>query len=109
MPPDDLLMSTRDSLPHHGRAGVPSVQVLCAVPRFRRRRSCRIGFGCLGRQAHGRQDLFDGVPILDQGDEAQRALAARTAVFPDGLPPVKSIAEAKAGIGRLMRKRHARH
>jgi hypothetical protein len=30
-------------------------------------------------------------------------------VFPDGLPPVKSIAEAKAGIGRLMRKRHARH
>ena len=25
----------RDSLRHHARVGVPSVQVLCAVPRFR--------------------------------------------------------------------------
>ena len=37
-----------------------------------------MGFGCLGGQTHRGQDLLDGVLGLDQGDEAQRALAART-------------------------------
>ena len=34
-------------------------------------------FGRLCGQPHGGQDLFDGVLGLDQGDEAQRAFAAR--------------------------------
>jgi hypothetical protein len=78
--PDDAVSTTRDGLPHHAPVGIPSVQILSAVPRFGWfgwRRSCGRWFGCLRGQAHGGQDLLDGVVVLDQGDEAQRSPAAR--------------------------------
>jgi hypothetical protein len=53
--PDEGLSTTRDNLLHHARVGVPSVQVLCAVPRFRQGRSCG-WFGRLCGQAHGGLD-----------------------------------------------------
>jgi hypothetical protein len=51
---EDAVSPTRASLPHRARVDVPSVQPVPAVAGFRRRRSCRIWFGCLGGQAHAR-------------------------------------------------------
>ena len=76
---DGAVSATRGSLLHPALVDAPLVQpVSVLTARFRGRRSCGIGFGGLGGQSHGRQDSPDGVLGLDQGNEAQWALAART-------------------------------
>jgi hypothetical protein len=76
---DGAVSNTQGSLLHPALVDAPSVQpVSVLTARFRGRRSCGIWFGGLGGQFHGRQDFPDGVLGLDQGNEAQRALAART-------------------------------
>ena len=106
--PVEGLSTTRDSLSHHTHVGVPSVQVLCAVPRFRRfrrGRSCGIWFGRLCGQAHGGQDFLYGVLGLVKGYEAQRAQVAygnaEASTNPCGRPQVAPTPLPRAGLRRF--------
>jgi hypothetical protein len=111
--PDEAVSGTRDSLLRPALVSVRSVEPASAVAaRFRRRRSCGKKFGRLRGQAHGGQDLLDGVVGLDEGDEAEGAFAGRAGRVdrerpPEQLAPRNIVRERQGsrGLVFLLRRR----